>query len=235
MNRTRSAYNRWSGTYDADPNPHTALEEEHVVDMVAPAPGEYILDAACGTGRYCRLFKKRGAQVVGIDFSEGMLRVAQQELLTIPFLCVDLTGILPLREACFDKVNCAQALKHIPDLTTPLTEFARVVKPSGTITFSVTHPEMDWDGYEMSRALSFNLTAESDIYHHRFWQYLEAIDQVGLRLSAFRQVPVGDKIRKYLTAESYQKVKGRYQIAIFQAMRKESVKPAGTSQASQRR
>jgi hypothetical protein len=83
--------------------------------------------------------------------------------------------------------------------------------------------------------MAFNLPAESDIHHHRFWQYFEAIDRAGLRLSAFRQVPVGDKITKYLTAESYQKVRGRYQIAIFQAMRKESVEPAATPEASQRR
>lgn len=223
MNKNRSAYDQWSDMYDADPNPHTAVEEEDVVDMVAAAPGEHILDAACGTGRYCRLFLRSGADVVGVDFSEGMLCVARQKMPTVAFHCVDLTGILPFPEASFDKVNCAQALKHLPDLTIPLTEFARVVKPSGTITFSVTHPEMDWDGYEMSSRPSFNLPAESDIHHHRFWQYFEAIDRADLRLSAFRQVPVGDKIRKYLTPESYQKVKGRYQIAIFQAMKRKSV------------
>ena len=211
------------------------MEEEAVLDMVAPAPGERILDAACGTGRYCRLFQRGGAQVVGIDFSEGMLRVARQKLPTVVFNCVDLTGILPFPEASFDKVNCAQALKHLPDLTNPLTEFARVVKPSGTITFSVTHPEMDWEGYEMSCRPSFNLAAESDIHHHRFWQYFQAIEQADLRLSAFRQVPVADKIRKYLTSESYQKVSGRYQIAIFQVMKKKSVEPSAAPDAWQRR
>ena len=188
------------------------------MDMVAAAPGEHILDAACGTGRYCGLFQRRGAEVVGIDFSEGMLRVARQKMPTVAFHCVDLTGVLPFPDASFDKVNCAQALKHLPDLKSPLTELARVVKPCGTITFSVTHPEMDWEGYEMSCGLSFNLAAESDIHHHRFWQYFEAIDRADLRLSAFRQVPVGEKIREFLTTESFQKVKGRYQIAVFQAM-----------------
>jgi ubiquinone/menaquinone biosynthesis C-methylase UbiE len=219
--------------YDVDPNPHTAMEEEDVLDMVAATSGEHILDAACGTGRYCRLFQRKGAEVVGIDFSEGMLRVARQKLPTVAFHCVDLTGVLPFPEASFDKVNCAQALKHLPDLTNPLTEFARVVKPSGTITFSVTHPEMVFEGYEMSCGPSFNLGAESDIHHHRFWQYFEAIDRAGLRLSAFRQVPVADKIRKYLTSESYQKVRGRYQIAIFQAMKRKQVEPATAQDVSQ--
>ena len=234
MNKNRSAYDQWSDMYDVDPNPHTAVEEEDVVDMVAAAPGEHILDAACGTGRYCRLFQRRGAHVVGIDFSEGMLRVARQKMPTVAFHCVDLTGTLPFPEASFDKVNCAQALKHLPDLTIPLTEFARVVKPYGTITFSVTHPEMDWEGYEMSCRASFNLAAESDVHHHRFWQYFEAIDRADLRLSTFRQTPVGDKIRKYLTSESYQKVRGRYQIAIFQAMKRKTFEPAAAPDASRR-
>ena len=109
------------------------------------------------------------------------------------------------------------------------------MKPSGTITFSVTHPEMDWEGYEMSCRVSFYLAGESDIHHHRFWQYFEAMDRAGLRLSAFRQVPVTDKIRKYLTSESFQRVRGRYQIAIFQATKKESVEPAALPDATQRR
>jgi hypothetical protein len=105
-----------------------------------------------------------------------------------------------------------------------MREFARVLRAHGTLTFSVTHPEMEWDGYELSFNLSFVLSAESDITPHRFYHYFAAIEHAGLTLSTFRQVPVNVKIRQYLTAESFDKVKGRYQIAIFQAIKADSDK-----------
>jgi len=221
MNRTQNAYDHWSDLYDIDLaiNPHVVLETEDVISLVSPSRGDYILDAACGTGRYCRIFKEKGASVIGIDFSEGMLRVARRNMPDIGFLCGDLANPLPFPDSHFDKVNCAQALKHLVNLQPPISEFRRVLKPHGTLTFSVTHPEIDWTGYEMRNRPSLNLSAESDIYHHRFYNYFEAIEHAGLRLSAFRQVAVDEKIRSLLTAESYQIVQGRYQIAIFQAVK----------------
>lgn len=210
MDRTRKAYDCWSVTYDSDPNPQTVLEEASVVELVSPSPGDRILDTACGTGRYCRLFRERGADVIGIDFSDGMLRMARTALPQVAFHWADLPTSLGFPDNAFTKANCAQALKHLPDIRPTLSEFAREVTAGDTITFSVTHPDMNWQDYELSRSPSLMLSAESDIYHHRFCDYFEAIEMAGLRLVEFRQVPVAECIKAYLTAESFQKVQGRY-------------------------
>ena len=215
MNRTQQAYNRWAGTYDTDRNPQTTMEEADVLALVAPAAGEYILDAGCGTGRYCRLFRELQAQVVGIDFSGAMLVIARQALPDIEFHHMDLTQPLLFADGAFGKINCAQTLKHLADLRPPLKEFARVLKPDGTITFSVAHPDMKWENYTLSYVPSFILSQESDIYPHRFCDYFEAIAQAGLTLAAFRQIPVDHRIKDYLTPESFAAVKGCYQVAIF--------------------
>lgn len=58
--RPRSAYDRWAGSYDSDPNPQTALEEADVLEVLAKLPPGRVLDAACGTGRYLiRLVEQR--------------------------------------------------------------------------------------------------------------------------------------------------------------------------------
>jgi demethylmenaquinone methyltransferase/2-methoxy-6-polyprenyl-1,4-benzoquinol methylase len=46
-----------------------------VIDAVAPAPGERVLDLAAGTGTSSQPFADAGATVVPCDFSLGMLRV----------------------------------------------------------------------------------------------------------------------------------------------------------------
>jgi SAM-dependent methyltransferase len=219
MSKTRDAYDRWSATYDSDPNPQTALEEHSVMKLVSPKPGDRILDAACGTGRYCRLFRDAGAEVIGADFSEGMLRVARTALPSVRFHIADLTSQLPFSDGEFGKINCAQALKHFPDIRPVIKEFARLIASGGTVTFSVTHPDMNWDGYQLSYSPPFILSEESEIHHHRFCDYFEAIEMAGLKLVGFRQLPIDERIKEYLTIESFQKVKGRYQIALFHSIK----------------
>jgi ubiquinone/menaquinone biosynthesis C-methylase UbiE len=215
--RTRNAYDIWAATYDSDPNPHIALEHPDVLRMVAACKGQRILDAGCGTGKYALEFLKSGASVVGIDFSEAMLAVAARRCQDAEFHEADLQRRLPFPDESFDAVNCAQTLKHLPKLSRPMKEFARVLKPGGILVFSVTHPEMNWEGYAMKdRDRSrFCLTEHADIFHHRFFDYIDAVDKAGFALDSIVQVPVSARIRKYLTPESYRAVKGRFQIVIF--------------------
>lgn len=217
--RTRDAYNQWAQDYDSDPNPQTALEEAHVLRSLNPQPGERILDAGCGTGRYIGTIMRYGAQPVGIDFSEGMLAVARARFPDTPFLRGDLRARLPFPDAVFDKVLCAQALKHLPGLAYAVTEFARSLKPGGVLIASVTHPCMDWCGYEMVERPSFVLSNESDVYQHQQADYERAFRDGGLD---FELIPVAidESIRKFLTEESFHRVRGREQVAIFRGVKR---------------
>ncbi|MGE5178389.1 MAG: class I SAM-dependent methyltransferase [Bacteroidota bacterium] len=217
--RNEIAYDEWAPTYDGDPNPHKLLEEEDVVRLVSARAGESILDAACGTGRYSAYFVKAGAKVTGLDISDKMLDLAREKVPGATFLRHDLALPLPFRDGEFDKICCAQALKHLPDLSQPFREFSRVLKPGGKLVFSVTHPEMDWTDYQMSFIPSFALAEQSDIFHHRFFQYLAWIDGAGLEVSGITQVPVSEKIRHLLTDASFRAVQGRFQIAVFRLLK----------------
>src|SRR5579884_2668504 len=111
--RTRSSYAAWAATYDADPNPQTALEFAPVLDALGARPGERVLDAACGTGRYTVALRDRGVEVTGCDFSSEMLAVARARLPQVELVEADLNDPLPFADASFDALLCAQALKHL--------------------------------------------------------------------------------------------------------------------------
>jgi hypothetical protein len=83
--------------------------------------------------------------------------------------------------------------------------------------FSVTHPDMDWDGYEMRDEPEFILSREADIHHHSFTDYNAAINDAGLELDTVVPVPVSERIEHLLTPESYRRVRGRNQVVIFRA------------------
>ena len=92
---------------------------------------------------------ERGTVVRGLDFSAEMLAIARRRMPTTEFHEADLTKPLPFLSHHFDAILCAQALKHIPDLGFTMREFARVLRAGGRVVFSVTHPGMVWDDYEM--------------------------------------------------------------------------------------
>jgi len=217
--RTRSAYDQWARTYDTSPNPHTFLEFVDVLATLDPQPDETILDAACGTGRYTSVLAERVARVAGLDFSSKMLRIASERSPDVDFRIGDLRERLPFTDAAFDAVLCAQALKHIAALGPTMSEFARVLRPGGRVVFSVTHPDMSWDGYDVRERGAFVLDEHADIWHHRMVDYLEAIRAAGLFLECTVTVVVSERIRHMLTEQSFRVVAGRAQILIVRARR----------------
>jgi ubiquinone/menaquinone biosynthesis C-methylase UbiE len=213
--RTRSSYDTWAPSYDTDPNPQTALEYAPVLEALAAKPGERVLDAACGTGRYTVPLHGQGVAVTGCDFSPEMLAIAKARLPQTELVEADLNDPLPFADEGFDAVLCAQALKHLPRLHAPMREFARVLRPSGRLVFSVTHPDMDWTGYDMKPVDIYVMREHADIFHHRFFDYFDAADEAGFALQRVLQLKIVETIRHYLTEESYALVKGRPQVLVM--------------------
>ena len=217
--RTRKAYDQWAPTYDTSPNTQIVLEFPDVLGLLAPTAGETILDAACGTGRYSVAIADRGALVIGLDFSAGMLALARRRMPAAEFHEADLSKPLPLLSRRFDAVLCAQALKHLADLSFTMREFARVLRPGGAVVFSVTHPSMVWDNYEMREHPGFLLNEHADIIHHQLDDYIAAVENAGLRIARLVEIPISERIRALLTERSYTLVAGRKQILAIRAER----------------
>ena len=213
--RTRASYASWASSYDSDPNPQTALEFGPVLDALGAKVGERLLDAACGTGRYTARLYDQGVDVTGCDFSPEMLAIAREKLPHVELVEADLNQPLPFADASFEAVLCGQALKHLPDLTGAMREFARVLRPGGRFVFSVTHPDMDWTGYDMKPVDIYVMREHADIFHHRFFDYFDAAEQAEFAVRNVLQLTVGETIRDYLTEESYALVKGRPQVLVM--------------------
>ncbi len=57
----------------------TYVEQASVLNVIGDVTGLRVLDVACGTGYYSRLWRQRGAsQVVGVDISPEMVQAAQK-------------------------------------------------------------------------------------------------------------------------------------------------------------
>lgn len=109
--------------------------------------GAKVLDVGCGTGQQTRLFRQRGYEVVGIDISAGLVKVACKKLGENVCLVSDACR-LPFPDGYFDAVSSAgSTLNHIPDYDLFFNEITRVLKPGGFIFLESDNkwrPDMLW-------------------------------------------------------------------------------------------
>jgi SAM-dependent methyltransferase len=87
MSESAAPYDHIGSRYDDYARTATMKRAERytVIRMVGALDGQRILDLACGVGFYTRLLKQLGAaQVVGVDISPEMIRLAREQELTAP-------------------------------------------------------------------------------------------------------------------------------------------------------
>lgn len=177
---TRADYEEIAGWYDeAIRSGPLALFSDFairvVLDLVGEVRGRRVCDLACGQGILTRRLAELGAEVVGIDVSDGMLDLArcydQEEPRGIMYMRGDAQELGEVEAAAFDGVVCNLALMDIPDLEATLLTVARILRPGGWFVFSITHPcfptpSLGWT-YRVDEVLAREIP---DYFTEGFWR-----------------------------------------------------------------
>ncbi len=111
-----------------------------VTAIISPKAGMKILDIAAGTGSSSKPLVDKGADVIALDFSEGMLAAGRKRHKNIKFQQGDALK-LPFDENTFDVTTISFGLRNTSDTTAALKEALRVTKKSGRIVVcEFSHP-----------------------------------------------------------------------------------------------
>jgi SAM-dependent methyltransferase len=94
------------------------------------SPGDRILDAGCGTGKFCRMnfAKEKNCSLIGVDLDEALSRNRQMNFRVRANL-----KKLPFSDGSFDVVNSRLVVEHFDAPGTVFKEFHRVLRPGGRV------------------------------------------------------------------------------------------------------
>ena len=113
---------------------------DSIIRYAGTAPGGRVLDLACGTGLGMTAYLRRGFEVVGVDVANVMMEQAKASLPpgSRATFVEGRAEQLPLSDASFDLVSCAQAF-HWFEPRAAFAECARVLRPGGAIAIFWKH------------------------------------------------------------------------------------------------
>lgn len=170
---------------------------EPLLEGLGDVAGRRLIDVCCGTGDLAEAAARSGAQVTGVDFAEPMIKIARARVPVAKFEVGDAEK-LNFEDASFDAATCVFGLWHVGEPDSAISEAARVLKPSGTYSYTAwLPPDEGWDmmGLLMA-AINKHGTMDVDLPPapppFRFAQVAEA--ENALRASGFGAVTFEKKV-----------------------------------------
>ncbi len=123
-------------------NANVIVEIPAIFAMLPKFSGLRILDLGCGYGDHCVKYIEMGAnEVVGIDISEKMLKIANMENPSprITYKKMAMEDLAEL-DSSFDLVVSSLALHYVEDYKMVVEQVYRLLNKGGRFVFSQEHP-----------------------------------------------------------------------------------------------
>ena len=167
----RDFYSRIAAQYDQTVVNDVRYEAHVIVPQrlieLYGKPEARVLDLACGTGLGSLRFFEAGFDVVGVDYSSGMINVAK----TRPYVelfCQSIEDELPVADRSFDIVTALGVTEFILDPAALLKRIWRALKDNGLCALTVPKPT--------------SAAAELKINTYAIDDFLNFIDQADYRV-----------------------------------------------------
>jgi trans-aconitate 2-methyltransferase len=175
---------RWdSGLYDEK---HSFVWKlgAALVELLAPKPGERILDLGCGTGHLTAQIASTGASVLGIDSSPAMIEQARREY---PHLLFEIADAREFNAAApFDAVFSNAVLHWITEPKRVVSVVFQVLRPGGRFV-----AEFGGKGNVRTIAVALEEAAHSVLgvpvpnpwYYPSIGEYADLLERSGLEVN----------------------------------------------------
>ncbi|MDE2901922.1 MAG: class I SAM-dependent methyltransferase [Chloroflexota bacterium] len=133
---------------------------EWVLGLLAPAPGDLVLDAGAGNGAYHPALRSRGVRIVAVEREMGMIRSVSEPM--AGYVAGDVTT-LPLSSDATDHSMANHMLYHVPDIPAALMELARVTRPGGRVALTTNGDRRESPLQRLHERAALELGIDADV------------------------------------------------------------------------
>jgi len=121
---------------------HKYIEKPAMYSALPEVRNKKVLCVGVGSGDEAHFLTTKGAKVIGIDASKGMVDLAKKKYPGLKFLIQDMDEI-NFPDNTFDFIYSSLALHYSKDIGKLFLKLSRTLKKDGVIQFSTTHPVFD--------------------------------------------------------------------------------------------
>ncbi len=142
MNSVKESYKSWSKIYDSNDNKTRDLDFHVTKKVLSKLSFQTVLEIGCGTGKNTNWLCKKAKNVIAIDFSPEMLKIAKQKITSanVEFIEADITNKWNFSKHNVDLITINLVLEHIKDLAFIFKSANAKLKPGGYLFISELHP-----------------------------------------------------------------------------------------------
>lgn len=168
----------------------------YIDEFVASLSGKDVLDVGCGAGQITDYLTQKGLNVIGLDFSQELLKIAKQNSPNSKFILADICDYE--QETKVDGIITKDTLFHLPneDLIHVLQKFKRLLKPNGNICIIMDTP----------KEIGENIFVEElDSKQQVYYNYLSAeklkimLEKTGFNVKKIQRVNENNNASAYAT------------------------------------
>jgi ubiquinone/menaquinone biosynthesis C-methylase UbiE len=186
--------------YQSAFGPLTSQAAAAIVEVLNPSEASYLLDVASGPGYLAALAAKRGAKVIGIDFSPQVVEGAKSLYPNLRFEVANAEA-LPFADNSFNVLGMNFGLLHLANPEIALAEAYRALLPGGNFAATVWASPKETIGFglildaiqQYGTLNPRNVSIPDGPAFFRFSEYQEferVLHEAGFRNIAIRQIPL---------------------------------------------
>jgi ubiquinone/menaquinone biosynthesis C-methylase UbiE len=153
-----------------------------VVRLLAPQPGDRMLDVACGQGVLCRLLAGKGVEVTGVDAARELIAAARERDRAptppagpgpavasppIKYHVADARDLGFLPAGHYDAAACVLSIQNVHPIQGVCDGVARALRPWGRFVVVMMHP-----AFRGPKETAWGWDAEGGVQYRRVDRYL---------------------------------------------------------------
>ena len=176
-------YDRWAFKSDRDINPTRDLDKIVTKRSLYNKNFSSVLELGCGTGKNTQWLITRAKELVGINFSKNMLKIAKKKVRSkrATFINADLNKQWIIKKGSFDLGTINLVLEHIKELDHIFISLFSKLKKGGKCFVCELHPKKQSNGSKVRFKIN-NIETTLDTFPHSEKDYIQSAEMAGFRL-----------------------------------------------------